>query len=117
MYQEGITPRCWASRNNTRFSDIPDVKHLETLGGMVTQTCARPEWGDSKKAKAIFGLSRTSLYRLASAGRIKSASLRERGQAKGKRLFSMDSIADYIEKQAASELSQLNMEAAPREAH
>jgi hypothetical protein len=34
-------------------------------------------------------------------GKIKSVSLRERGQTKGTRLISYDSLAEYIENQAA----------------
>lgn len=62
----------------------------------------RPEWGDAKTVKFLFGLSKTTLYRLASEGKIKSCSLRERGKLRGKRLFSCDSVAAHIEKLAAS---------------
>lgn len=57
----------------------------------------RPEWADAKKVNHIFGLCRSSLYRLAEEGKIRSSSLRERGKLRGKRLFSCDSIASYIE--------------------
>lgn len=81
---------------------------METLGVMVKPTTTRPEWGPAKIATAIFGISRTQLYRLAADGSIKSASLRKRGEVKGKRLFSLDSIAAFIEKQAESEVSTLS---------
>jgi len=83
---------------------------------MAKQTMSRPEWGSYQTVKAIFGISRTQAYRLAADGKIKTASLRQRGQAKGKRLFSLDSIAALLEKQAGSDVSKLNLkqEAAAR---
>jgi hypothetical protein len=60
----------------------------------------RPEWCDAKSVRAIFGVSRTTLYRLADAGRIRTSSLRERGKLRGKRLFSYDSVAAFIEANA-----------------
>jgi len=44
------------------------------------------------------GLSRAKLYDLASKGLIRSASLREPGQIKGTRLFHLQSVLSYIEK-------------------
>lgn len=55
------------------------------------------EWGDARAVKARFGLGKTTLYHLVEAGRIRSVSLREPGAKRGKRLFSMESIAGYIE--------------------
>ena len=58
---------------------------------------SRPEWMDAKEVKAYFGLSRTVLFRLYKAGRIKTASIKDRGQIKGKRLFFSDSISALLE--------------------
>ena len=63
-------------------------------------TAPPPEWIDAKAARAIFCLSRATLYRLAEAGRIRTTSLRERGQVKGRRLFSYDSIKALLESRA-----------------
>ena len=60
----------------------------------------RPEWGDAKTIARVFGLCRSTLYRLADEGKIRTSSLRERGKQRGKRLFSMDSIAQFIESRA-----------------
>lgn len=69
----------------------------------MTSTIAptRPEWGDAKAVSRHFGLSRSTLYRLAGDGKIRTSSLRERGRSRGKRLFSMDSVADYIDSHAS----------------
>ena len=60
----------------------------------------RAEWGDSVTVHTTFNLCKSTLYRLAAEGKIRTASLRERGKLRGKRLFSMDSIALYIESMA-----------------
>lgn len=60
----------------------------------------RPEWGDVKTVHARFGISKSTVYRLADEGKIRTASLRERGMQRGKRLFSLDSIAAFIESRA-----------------
>jgi len=60
----------------------------------------RPEWADAKSIGHIFGICKSTLYRLADDGKIKSSSLRERGKLRGKRLFSCDSIANYIDRLA-----------------
>lgn len=59
-----------------------------------------PEWGDAKKIAELYGLCKSTLYRLADEGKIRSSSLRERGKLRGKRLFSCSSIAAYIESMA-----------------
>ena len=60
----------------------------------------RPEWADSKNITRIFGIGKSTLYRLEAEGKIRSSSLRERGKLRGKKLFSCDSVAAYIEKMA-----------------
>jgi hypothetical protein len=57
----------------------------------------RHEWGDARAVQSRFGICKSTLYRLSEDGKIRSSSLRERGKLRGKRLFSMDSIAAYIE--------------------
>lgn len=58
-----------------------------------------PEFVNYHGAKAIFGFSRSFLYRLMVEGKIKSVSLRKRGCQKGKRLFDCDSIRAYIRRE------------------
>lgn len=61
---------------------------------------SRPEWGDAKAVQCRFGICKSTLYRLTDEGKIRSSSLRERGKLRGKRLFSMDSVAAFIESMA-----------------
>ena len=49
----------------------------------------------------IFSLSRAKLYQLDALGLIKSVSLREKHQQRAVRLFSTQSVADYIANCAA----------------
>lgn len=68
----------------------------------------RPEWGDAKAVRAYFGICKSTLYRLADEGKVRSSSLRERGKLRGKRLFSMDGIAAYIEIRATGGVDEVS---------
>ena len=56
-----------------------------------------PRWARHNRVRELFDISRTSLWRLAKAGKIRSVSLREPGAVKATRLFDIRSIEDYIE--------------------
>jgi len=78
------------------------------LGGQRTEQTAAPvqaspandaEFCDSPGAFIRFGLRRSLLYDLYAQGLIKGVSLRRRGAARGKRLWSIDSIRSYLASQ------------------
>jgi hypothetical protein len=60
------------------------------------------EFCDCAGAFARFGLRRSLLYDLHAQGLIKGVSLRRRGAARGKRLWSIDSIRSYLASQMDS---------------
>ena len=68
--------------NNTEINDVPND--------------IRPEWLRVPNAVRIFGISRTKLYELISQQKVKSVSLKERGQLRGIRLLSYDSLNAYL---------------------
>lgn len=55
-----------------------------------------PEFAGHAKMRELYDLSRSHLYRLASEGKIRSVSLRERGKARGRRLYDVQSVRDYF---------------------
>jgi hypothetical protein len=57
------------------------------------------EFCDNPGAYVRFGLRRSLLYQLYSEGLIDGVSLRRRGAARGKRLWSCDSIRRYLASQ------------------
>lgn len=57
----------------------------------------RSEWLRPKEIPSYFGIGRSKIYELIAAGKVKSVSLRKRGQKHGTRLVSYDSIANYLE--------------------
>jgi hypothetical protein len=57
---------------------------------------AAPEFGDSKVVRKMFSLSRAHLYRLGAEGKIKSSVLRQRGRTRGRRLWFIPSLRDYL---------------------
>ena len=62
-----------------------------------TETNALPrEWLRIKEACEFSRLSKPKLYDLINRGLIKSVSLKERGQIKGTRLVSFDSLRDFL---------------------
>jgi hypothetical protein len=63
----------------------------------ILDTNSKPEWLRIPAAIEIFGLRRSLLYSLIQDGLIKSACVRRRGNVRGVRLISYDSLADYVE--------------------
>ena len=61
---------------------------------------ALPEFADHRTARALFGLSRSYLYRLAAERRIRSVSIHKPGALKGRRLFDCASIRAFIQASA-----------------
>ena len=66
----------------------------------VSPISLKPEWLRIPEAIRLFGIGRSTLYELLSGGQIKSASIRKRGNTRGIRLISVDSLMQYIEEQA-----------------
>ena len=55
-----------------------------------------PEFVDCQGLQAGWGIKRSLAYQLLAEGKIKGVSLRRRGQCRGKRLFSVDSIRAFL---------------------
>ncbi|WP_138223399.1 hypothetical protein [Nibricoccus aquaticus] len=73
---------------------------IQTQSGAV-----KPEWIRFPKAGHLCpftGLTRSFLYALATEGKIKTLSLRERGKARGVRLISYDSLMTFISQAGAA---------------
>ena len=58
-----------------------------------------PGFLDARGVEGRFSIRRSLLYELLNSGRVQSVSLRRRGQARGKRLFSVDSIRQFLKEQ------------------
>jgi hypothetical protein len=59
-----------------------------------------PEFVDAVNAQRLFGLSRSYLYQMVEARKIRSISIRKPGNAKGRRLFDAASIRNFINSHA-----------------
>jgi hypothetical protein len=66
----------------------------------TTATALPQEWLRISEAVQYSRLSKPTLYNLINRGLIKSVSLRERGQIKGTRLVSYDSLRAFLESRA-----------------
>lgn len=63
---------------------------------MINQE-TKAKWLRDKQAVAIYNISRTKLWQLQKAGKIRSVSLTEPGMTRATRLFDAKSIEAYIE--------------------
>jgi hypothetical protein len=58
-----------------------------------------PEFVDCRGLEAGWGIKRSLAYQLLADGKIKGVSLRRRNQIRGKRLFSVDSVRQFLREQ------------------
>jgi hypothetical protein len=58
-----------------------------------------PEFVDCKGLEAGWGIKRSLAYQLLADGAIRGVSLRRRGQLRGKRLFDVDSVRQFLREQ------------------
>jgi hypothetical protein len=58
-----------------------------------------PEFLDARGVEGRFSSRRSLLYELHNGGQIKSVSLRRRGRSRGKGLFDVDSVRQFLRKQ------------------
>ena len=74
-----------------------DIKN--TTDQLNAEFLSSPTWIRAPKSgpEPHTGFSRAKLYELAGKGKIKSVSIRERGQMKGTRLFHLRSILEFID--------------------
>lgn len=54
------------------------------------------EFVDTKGLERLFGIRRSLAYALLAEGAIQGCSLRRRNRVRGKRLFSVDSVRDFL---------------------
>ncbi|MDB4316853.1 hypothetical protein N9911_01165 [Akkermansiaceae bacterium] len=76
----------------------------------IQPTNPTAKWLRDKQAVAIYSLSRTKLWMLAKAGKIRSVSLQEPGMTRATRLFDAKSIDDYIESFLPENQNQVEIE-------
>jgi hypothetical protein len=83
-------------------------RNLVSDGGVTLKTHPRSpsslildskhtEWTDFRGIQCMFGLRRSTAYHLVDEGLIKSVALKEPGEKRGKRLFHVGSVRQYIE--------------------
>jgi hypothetical protein len=88
------------------------LSDTKKIGGQTTETTTAPvratpahvagedpEFLDARGVEGRFSIRRSLLYELHNGGHIKSVSLRRRGQSRGKRLFSVASIRQFLREQ------------------
>jgi hypothetical protein len=78
--------------------------------GEATARASRPdcEFVDFRGLEAGWSIKRSLAYQLLADGAIKGVSLRRRGQLRGKRLFSVDSVRAYLREQMTNQNGKEN---------
>jgi hypothetical protein len=84
------------SNNLENFSGKVSDKTIAPLRGA---SHLNPEFVDCRGLEAGWGIKRSLAYQLLADGAIKGVSLRRRGQLRGKRLFSVDSVREFLSEQ------------------
>lgn len=73
-------------------------KHAKTK--TESAPALKPSWLRIPQAVCVSGLSRSKIYELMKAGRLRNSSFAEEGQKKGTRLISYSSLMGLIESRA-----------------
>lgn len=76
----------------------PAKSALDTSGGILNPN--NPEWIRVSEACVYARVSKPVVYQWMNRGLLKNVSLRERGQLKGARLISFDSLKNFLESRA-----------------
>ena len=82
--------------SNVSSMSIDEAKSANAQSPGVPPSGNDAEFCDSPTAFARFGLKRATLYHLLELGKIRSASLRSGDQSKGKRLWHVESVRQYL---------------------
>ena len=69
----------------------------------ATICTAKPEWLRIPDATRLFGIGRSSLYELITAGKVRSVCLKQRNALRGIRLINYDSLKAFIEEAVQSQ--------------
>ena len=59
-------------------------------------TIVMPEFGRWRDVERLFGIKRGTLYNLVAEGKVKSVSMRRKGNVHGCRLFHLASVSQYL---------------------
>jgi hypothetical protein len=63
----------------------------------VANACGAVEFTDTDGLRSMFGIKRSLAYQLLGAGDIRGVSLRRQGRSRGKRLFDVASVREYLQ--------------------
>lgn len=67
-----------------------------------------PEFVDAKGLRQMFSIPTTTAYELMNAGKIQTQCIRKAGKQRGKRLFDVQSVRDYINGEKPADTRRLD---------
>jgi Helix-turn-helix domain len=74
-----------------------------TIASVESGRFSSPEFLDVDQVRSYFGLKQSLLYRLLAENKIRGVSIRQRGKTRGRRLFDVESIRQYLNSQVDKE--------------
>jgi len=84
------------TEKNTPRTAPASGRNITTAPPIIAEGVLNPEFAGHAKIRTLFDVSRTHLHRLNTEGKIRSVSLRERGKKRGRRLYDVQSVRDYL---------------------
>jgi hypothetical protein len=82
-----------------KFREHPAITVPLIGGALRPPQHIDPEFVDCKGLEAGWGIKRSLAYQLLADGKIRGVSLRRRGRCRGKRLFDVDSVREFLREQ------------------
>jgi hypothetical protein len=104
-----IEPRKYSAKSQTNFrrkclnfqrSQTFKIAHMDTrltIAPVAVSCGADAEFCDLEGLRARFGIKRSLAYQLLKDGEIRGVSLRRQGRLRGKRLFDVASVREFLQ--------------------
>ena len=99
-----LTPK--HSNVSTNINEQAEGSTAQTTAPVQASPANDAEFADARGIEVRFGLKRSLLYALLGDGSIRGVSLRRRGQLRGKRLFDVASVRDFLRQQMQEGVKQ-----------
>jgi hypothetical protein len=99
IFDQLTPPHLFMSKNNNNNAEGGTTHTTAAPVQASSSANDTPEFVDAPGLQARFGIKRSLAYVLLRDGAIRGVSLRRRNQTRGKRLFCVDSVRQYLNRQ------------------
>jgi hypothetical protein len=78
-------------------AENPIMARSELNSILIKDALLQPEYGTIRTTSALFGISRTVIFRLLAEGQISAIHYKQAGTCKGVRLVNLQSVRDHLQ--------------------